>query len=403
MRTILLAASTLVASSTLLSPSGRAADAPSMAQAAPQMPAGFIDLAPQAAAAPSGAVVAPAGVQTAANPFVSAPPVPVAGPVLVPAAQPLQMPGYVPQAQAQAPAAYGVAPAPAGYPAPAYGSVPPPGYAYAPVAAQPPAAAPQTDADLAFQKALLGTMPLSEDQARQYRRRTDALSRLTASPASGVSSRPISSSVALSLHAGEASPRLSLAPGNATVLTFSDQTGASWPVMSVTVGNPTAYSAQEAGDKGKTNMVVISPLTNYASGNLVITLVGHAMPVEFSLETGNGKVDYRKDIQIEGRGPNAQYDIGEGSSLSPTNDPTMQSFVDGVAPKGAHKIHSSNAEVEAWRYKDMVYVRSEMQMLSPAWIASARHVSGVTVYTIADTPVLLFSQDGRTTFVTLGQ
>jgi intracellular multiplication protein IcmK len=205
----------------------------------------------------------------------------------------------------------------------------------------------------------------------------------------------------LSLRAGEVAPTLHLAPGNATVLTFYDETGAAWPVMSVTVGNPTAYSAQEAGDKGKTNMVVISPISNFADANLVVTLVDYPVPVLFSLVTGDGTVDYRLDVGITSRGPNAQYDIAQGSDLEPTNDPTMQSFVDGLPPKGSVKIDTTNPDVEAWRLGDMDYIRTPLELLSPAFIGRQMHPSGIKVYSITDTPVLMFSQDGRMTMVEL--
>src|SRR5690606_8094639 len=139
--------------------------------------------------------------------------------------------------------------------------------------------------------------------------------------------------------------------GNATTLTFSDLTGAPWPVMSVTVGNPTAYQANEAGEKGSTNMVVVSPLTNHAqANNLVVTLLGHPVPIIFTLETGKAEVDYRLDISIQHRGPNAAYDIVASTSLPPTNDAAVQGFLDGVAPKGARKVATSSRDVEAWRF-----------------------------------------------------
>ena len=91
----------------------------------------------------------------------------------------------------------------------------------------------------------------------------------------------------------------------------------------------------------------------------------------------------------------------EVSSLRPTNDATMQSFVDGVAPKEARKVVTSNADVEAWRLKDQLYVRTSLTLASPGPINRARHVSGVNVYTVPDVPVLGFTQEGRTSFVTL--
>jgi intracellular multiplication protein IcmK len=298
--------------------------------------------------------------------------------------------GYPAYPQQAAPGSY--APAPSG-PPPGY--VQAPGYGPAPVQGAQPLPPQQTPDQTSFNQALRELLPLSQPQVRQFRQDATKIDREGRSPPMGPA-QPTSRSVTLSLKPGERAPELRLAPGNASVLTFSDQTGAPWPVMSVTVGNPQAYGAQEAGEKGKTNMVVISPLQNYdVSANLIVTLVGYPVPVLFSLSTGSDHVDYRLDVGIQARGPNAAYDITATSSLQPTNDSTVQSFLDGVAPKGAHRVHTSESAVEAWRFQDMLYVRTSLELLSPAYVARARNVSGTNIYTLADSPVLIVSQDGR--------
>ena len=347
----------------------------------------------QPGAAPQGYVPAPQGY--------------VQGPQAAP-----QMPqGMVPVGQPPAQQA-GTAPQP-WVPGPGY--APPPGYAaqpvyvqpnypppYAPpgyVPAQPPP--PPSQADLVFQQALGITLPLTNGMTRTTRRALDADEHARSGSPSGASPHPQSRSISLSLRPGERAPVVHLAPGNASTLTFSDQTGAAWPVNSVTVGNPQAYAVQEAGEKGKTNMVVISPLSNYGAANLVVTLAGLSVPVMLSLDTGRGSVDYWLAVGVPGRGPNAQYDVTAGSSLAPTNDATVQGFLDGIAPRGARKVKTSNRDVEAWRFQDMVYVRSPLELVSPAYVARAHHVSGVNVYTMADAPVVLFSQDGRLSSVNI--
>lgn len=289
------------------------------------------------------------------------------------------------------------------YPVPAYKpheypeDYAPPGYMPAPQVPSPP----PSEADLSLQRAMGQIMPLTNEMVRTTRKAVDEQQKVISEPPSGHNANPISRSITLTLRPGETPPIVNLTAGNATVVTFSDQTGAPWPVTSVAIGNPQQYSVQEAGDKGKTNMIVVSPLTNYGRANLITTLVNMPVPVAFTLTTGNEKVDYRLDVSVPGRGPNAQYDIAGTTSLAPTNDDVVQSFLDGVNPKGARKLKASYRDIEAWQFHDMIYIRTPLELLSPAYIARARNVSGINVYTLTEAPVIIVSLDGRMSSVTI--
>ena len=220
----------------------------------------------------------------------------------------------------------------------------------------------------------------------------------------GEANNMVSRSLSMDLRAGSKPPTIHLATGMATALTFSGLTGAQWPVLSVTTGNPTMYTPIEAGEKGKGNMVVISPLTAAGKSNLVVTLLNLPVPLIFNLETGHGNVDGRLDINIKKMGPNDHVDMAQGSTLGATNDETVQNFIDGLPPKGAKKLPSSDADVEAWKYNNLLYIRTPYAILSPAYIGKANNISGDNVYTMSgNTPIILVEQDGRMREVTLSR
>lgn len=349
MRKIALLATVALASLPLAATAQPAPDVALPEQMMPVRPAGAA--APQA----PGPVASPANLATIPPPQGAA-------------QQPLVLPGAAPVPQPQAPAS----------------------------PAQP------TAAELAFQQVLQQLVPMSPDMVRDFRRHVDQTGRAASGPASGALPSARTRSIQLTLRPGEVMPNVRLHPGNASVVTFSDMTGAPWPVLSATVGNPQAYALAEAGERGRTNMVVISPITQHAvAANLVVTLVGHPVPVIFSLATGTGEVDHRLDVGVRARGPNAVMDPISSSSLAPTNDATVQAFIDGVPPRGARKLTTSSRDVEAWKLGDMVYVRTPLELLSPAYTARARSVSGTSVYTLVEAPVLLVSQDGRVSSVTV--
>lgn len=277
-----------------------------------------------------------------------------------------------------------------------------------PPAASRPAQAPNPGDMTAFNDALRGLLPLTPDMIRDFGAQAEAVRRAAARPAAG-SGVPVTRSIALNLRPGEALPRINLAAGNVSALVFADQTGAPWPVQSVTVANSDAYQAVEAGEKGKTNMVVISPKQHFATGNnLIVTLVNHNVPLVFTLDTGAASVDYRVDVTIQARGPNAAPVVAIGGGLAPTDDAVLRAFADGTPPRGARALQASRQDVEVWRHNDTLYVRTPLQMLSPAWVGYMAHPTGVRVYTIPDNsrsnlPVLYLSQDGRTQFVTVSE
>jgi len=250
--------------------------------------------------------------------------------------------------------------------------------------------------DEAFRTLLRSLAPMDEAQLRTLRRLLDRQALVLAEPPSGIAPRPMTRAVSLSLRPGEEIPRLRLFPGNATSITFSDVTGAPWPIQSVTVGNPQAFAASEAGERGRTNMLVVSPLTQrIVANNIVVALAGHPAPVVIGIEAGGEEVDFRVDVTVRARGPNAAPQIVQTSAISPTNDRVVQAFLDGVPPREAVSLQTNNRDVEVWRFAGRMYVRAPFEMMSPAYEARARNVSGVNVFTLGETPVLLMSENGR--------
>ena len=117
---------------------------------------------------------------------------------------------------------------------------------------------------------------------------------------------PVTRSVSLALRPGEALPVIHTYAGNTTNLVFADSTGVAWPVLSVTTDNPAAFKVDQVGPPGTSHMVIISPLQQYAHvANLMVTLVGNPVPITMALQSDGATVDFRVDIGLLGRGPNA--------------------------------------------------------------------------------------------------
>src|SRR6185369_15577010 len=90
--------------------------------------------------------------------------------------------------------------------------------------------------------------------------------------------------------------------------------------------------------------VVVSALSPYEEGNITVFLVGLVTPVVVKLTTGEADseettrlVDYRLDLRIPGRGPNAKYSLIEPDKIA-LYDHDLQAFQDGLPPTDARLL-----------------------------------------------------------------
>lgn len=253
----------------------------------------------------------------------------------------------------------------------------------------------------AFIEAMRGIMPMTPEQIRLFKKRYDESQGATRAPVRPDASR-VTRSLDLTLRPGEETPVIRMQAGEVSTLTFSDRNGNPWPILSVTAGDAAAFNAQTAGPDGSSNILVVHTQDLFASSNMVVTLVDNPVPVILSLDARDQRVvDYRIDARIDGVGPNSNYAITDSDSLPSTGDKTMIAFLDGIPPKGATRRVTSNGSVDAWMYDGKLYVRTKASLLSPAYVSKSSNVSGVSVYTLSETPVVIIQSGGRMDTVTI--
>jgi intracellular multiplication protein IcmK len=256
-----------------------------------------------------------------------------------------------------------------------------------------------------FDESKTELLPLTPEQIKSYQKRlqeTEKAIRVTPPP------KIISLTKRISLTPGSEIPKVNMAPGYVTSLVFYDVTGAPWPVTSQTSGNNDFFQVTRP-EVLPGNLLVISPKTNHASTNLVLTLTGHDLPVTLQLKT----VDHAKDWETEGliafqidqRGPNA-FSPQVGETIKSSASQTIMSFVDNIPPKDA-KILIADPEytgLSAWMFKEKIYVRTHHSLLWPAWDQTASGAGGrLKVYSLPLVPSIMISIDGATQYVSLSE
>ncbi len=186
-----------------------------------------------------------------------------------------------------------------------------------------------------------------------------------------------------------------LAVGNVTALNIVDMTGAPWPIVDVAFGGQFDVKPPDPGG----SILRITPMRDFARGNMVIRLLQMTTPITFTLEAGGTVVNYRFDARIPQYGPNARMPIVEEGVKTVAGDAVVNSILEGVPPEGAEKLNVDGIDLRtsAYRINGSLYVRTPLTLLSPAWRGSATSADGMNVYVLAEAPILLLSDQGKLT------
>lgn len=259
-----------------------------------------------------------------------------------------------------------------------------------------PANSAQAKRQAAFELLLDQALPLSPDQIKELRRLYDLAeeARFTTPKAPPT---PISSSTRVNLEPGNTPPLIRLSAGFVSSLVFTDSTGSPWPIASYGIGDPQAFNIQ--WDQ-VSNTLFVQSLKIYAHGNLAVRLKDLSTPIMLTLVSGQSQVDYRIDLQVAGRGPQATAPIIAETITPAQVNPMLISFLDGVPPAGSIKLDAGRYG-DAWTFKNKLYFRTKLKLLSPAWSATVSSPDGTHVYEMMKTPLILATDEGKTVNIQL--
>jgi intracellular multiplication protein IcmK len=255
---------------------------------------------------------------------------------------------------------------------------------------EPPVDTKEVIEDRAFEKMTQQIFPLEPEQLIRLKQRYQTQEYALTSPA-GVPPKPIATSQFVNLSPGSTPPVIRLAQGFVSSLVFLDSTGAPWPIVAYDLGDPAAFNIQW-DHTGNTLMIQALKLYNY--GNMAVRLKGLNTPVMLTLIPGQKAVDYRVDLRIQGTGPNAKSLLMD-EGLPPHADDVLLHILDGVAPEGSLRLTVSGGDALAWLLKGRMFVRTNLTILSPGWLATMTSADGMHAYEMMKSPVLLVSWHGK--------
>lgn len=242
---------------------------------------------------------------------------------------------------------------------------------------------------LAYDQVEEQIFPMSEQQIKKLHSKYEHIELAkTAQPSPPT---PVATSQIVNLSPGSTPPVIRLAKGFVTSLVFLDSTGSPWPISAYDLGDPSIFNIQ--WDKtSNTLMIQASKLYNY--GNMAVRLEGLNTPVMLTLIPGQKEVDYRVDMRIQGIGPNAQMPV-LGDNLPPHANRLLLHVLDGVPPPGSTRLTISGGDARAWLYREKMFVRTNLTVLSPAWLSTMTSADGMHAYEMQKSPVILVTWHGK--------
>lgn len=240
----------------------------------------------------------------------------------------------------------------------------------------------------AFSGVVNQMLPMSPEQIGRLRQIFNESQKAAATPP-GIPPRPVTSSVLINLSPQAAPPVIRLGAGYITSLVFMDSTGQPWPIQAYSIGDPTAFNIQ--WDK-KGNTLLIQASSLYKRSNLAVILSGLDTPVMVTLLSGQEVIDYRVDLRVPGLGPNAVF---TQNGLPDSANPLLLDVLNGIPPKNGKTLKVSGGECQAWLVENRLFLRTNLDVISPAWKAVMSSADGTHAYELQPAPVILVLQRGK--------
>lgn len=233
--------------------------------------------------------------------------------------------------------------------------------------------------------------PLTAEEIIALRKRLDNARRAAAKHPT-VPPKPTISSLTVDLSPGATPPIVRVSNQGAAV-SFVDVTGTPWDVLEVQNLAVERFDVQQPVKSIPT--LTITAKGDYVEGNAAVFLKGLQIPVVVKMIAGQRETDYRLDLRIPRRGPNAVEPI-RGETAINLSKSYMQSLLDGIDTPGAKEVRIQNAPVgtKAFLYDGKVILRTNLPLTNPSYFGSLAAADGTRVYEILRTPVVSVSENG---------
>ena len=200
-------------------------------------------------------------------------------------------------------------------------------------------------------------------------------------------------------------PAVAVRKGYVTAVSFTDATGAPWPIEEVLVDGrflPEVAAGGADDEGGAGHLLYLAPLARALHGNAVVKLRGLAEPLVATLRGGGAAADFRVEVRLGLNGPNAAPDTRTSTGFH-AGDPVLLDLLGGIAPQAAERldVEGGSRDDRAWRHRGSAWSGGDLllvtraDLLSPGPWAAERGAGGRWAYRLPDVPYALVTRDGR--------
>ena len=193
-------------------------------------------------------------------------------------------------------------------------------------------------------------------------------------------------------------PAIAVRKGYVTAISFTDATGAPWPIEEVLVDgrflpeavlpSPAETGGEDGGGSG--HLLYLVPQARSLHGNALIKLRELAEPLVASLRGGGATTDFRVEVRLGMPGPNARPGTVIQAGFH-AGDQVLLDLLGGVAPPGAErlKVEGGGPGARAWRHGGDLLLATRADLLSPGPWAAERGAGGRWAYRLPGDAMML--------------
>lgn len=229
-------------------------------------------------------------------------------------------------------------------------------------------------------------MPMTSDEIIRLKKELRSTEIAAASPIA-VPQATISTKF-VDLAPGSTPPIVRMARSFVSVINFVDSTGAPWPIVSLNLADPGSFTPQVVPGS---NSIIIQAKKTLSYSNIAVVLKDLSTPIVLTLVSGQRNIDYRLDLHIERSGPNAKKMVAPPES--PNN--LLISFLNETPPEKAVVLQIDRPGIAAWKYQGKMFLRTNLNLLSPAWLNQISSSDGTHLYELEVVSELVFSRNGK--------
>lgn len=247
-----------------------------------------------------------------------------------------------------------------------------------------------------FNQTKLEEFPITNNQIKDIRLSKEASDKATYGPIHRVKQTQRTVNLDIS---SPSIQKINLVPNFASIVSFFDASGSPWMIDKAFASDNTGVTVNIIGEKS--NQLVLTTQNTYQQGTLIVTLKGLDNAISLNFNANDHLSDRRVSYTLTQLSPKSLPSKASNSGYNRDQSLLLDLLAGSVPPNAQPMKIDGKIRGQAWRIGNKLYIRTQDQLISPAWSAQ-KSASGVTVFQLsAGDTQFLFSSNQSTQEVSI--